>query len=67
MTLLELASKETLSDYDTYQLPMDMAKALNGEPPTDRLEFIKWNAQWRAKLKMIRAKALMDESAPRLS
>lgn len=65
-TLLEyFAAHEALAD--TYQAHADAmqpyAEILAGRPrPEGKIEVMEWDANWRAKLRFIRAKAMVDEA-----
>ena len=60
-----LASKETLSDFDAEQMSDKIINALATEPKPEGswsdnpLEWIRWEAGWRARLKYIRADAMI--------
>lgn len=71
MTLLDwMAGQETLSDFDHPEenMPLSGAIALAGPQPDEgkgwEPHFI-WNAEWRAKMKYMRASAMLAEKARR--
>lgn len=62
-----LASKETLADYDhpeSWGAYQNVLITLNGNPPTcviGNTDYLVWEAQARAKIKLLRADALVAE------
>ncbi len=60
-----LVMAEKLSDYDEGNLSAHAAKALVGRDrpnvTEDPVGYMKFEAEWRAKLKVIRAKAVLQE------
>lgn len=55
------AGRELLTDFDDPKVSPDpkMCKALAGPQPADTIEALRWEATWRARIKFMRADAMI--------